>query len=124
MNSTAERPNSRGRGLKCEQQACAYLEGRGLTLCVRNYRAPFGEIDLIMQDRDTLVFVEVRARRSTRFGAPAETVDARKQGRLRAAAEHFLQRQKHAADRACRFDVVAITGNAGEESIQWLQNAF
>lgn len=91
---------------------------------MRNYRAPVGEIDLIMQDRDVLVFVEVRARRSARFGAAAETVNMRKQTRLRATAEHYLQRYEQAADCTCRFDVVAIAGDSGEESIQWLQNAF
>lgn len=73
-----------------------------------------------MQDREVLVFVEVRYRHSNAFGSPAETIDRRKQERLRAAASHYLM--KHAMDCACRFDVVAVSG--GEALIEWLQDAF
>jgi putative endonuclease len=67
-------------GAQAEGLACAYLERAGLRLLARNYRCPQGEIDLVMDDRDTLVFVEVRYRRSNAFGTPAETVDRRKHG--------------------------------------------
>lgn len=73
-----------------------------------------------MDDRDTLVFVEVRYRRSNAFGTPAETVDRRKQARLQAAAGHYLL--THSADRACRFDVVAVSGR--DARIEWLRDAF
>lgn len=107
-------------GAQAEDLACAHLERAGLRLRTRNYRCPQGEVDLVMDDRDTLVFVEVRFRRSDTFGTPAETVDRRKQARLRAAAGHYLL--THAADRACRFDVVAVSGlNA---HIEWLRDAF
>lgn len=96
---------------------------RGLRPLIRNYRARFGEIDLIMQHDETLVFVEVRARRSARFGRAAETVDARKQARIAAAAQHFLQQHPEHRARRCRFDVVAIDGGH-EQDLQWLQNAF
>lgn len=107
-------------GAQAEQLACAHLERAGLRLLTRNYRCPQGEIDLVMDDRDTLVFVEVRYRRSVRFGSPAETVDRRKQARLRAAAEHYLLSRQ--ADRACRFDVVAVRGEPPR--IEWLRDAF
>lgn len=90
---------------------------------IRNYRARLGEIDLIMQHDETLVFVEVRARRSARFGRAAETVDARKQARIVAAAQHFLQRHPEHGMRRCRFDVIAIDGGQAQD-LQWLQNAF
>jgi len=107
-------------GVQAEDLACAHLERAGLKLRARNYRCPQGEIDLVMDDRDALVFVEVRYRRSNAFGTPAETVDRHKQARLQAAAGHYLL--AHAADRACRFDVVAISGR--DARIEWLRDAF
>lgn len=107
-------------GAQAEILACAHLEQAGLKLVTRNYRCPQGEIDLILHDGDVLVFVEVRYRNSSAFGSPAETVDSRKQARLRAAASHYLV--KHAIDRACRFDVVAVSGSNAR--IEWLRDAF
>ncbi len=124
MNRTAQ-PATHLKGRKFEQQACKYLVRRGLKLLQRNYQTAFGEIDLIMQEKEVLVFVEVRFRGSSDFGTPAETVDLRKQAKLRAAAEHYLQQNEDKARRhACRFDVVAITANQNGETVQWLQNAF
>ena len=107
-------------GAQAEDLACAHLERAGLKLLARNYRCPQGEIDLVMDDRDALVFVEVRYRRTNAFGTPAETVDRRKRARLQAAAGHYLL--THSADRACRFDVVAISGR--DARIEWLRDAF
>ena len=94
----------------------------------RNYRSPYGEIDLIMRHARTLVFVEVRYRKSAQFGSPAETVDRRKQVKIRATAEHYLQRHIQGAGVTCRFDVVALrpTPGSGPETqkIDWLQDAF
>ncbi len=72
-----------------------------------------------MRDGAVLVFVEVRYRRSVRFGTPAATVDARKQRRLATTARHYLK--THPTQLACRFDVVAISG---QDTIQWIRNAF
>jgi putative endonuclease len=102
-----------------ERLACTYLERRGLRLLERNYRCRRGEIDLVMRDTDTLVFVEVRFRTSSRFGTPAETVDSHKQRRLASAAAHYLQR--HPTNLPCRFDVVAVNG---ANSIDWIRSAF
>jgi putative endonuclease len=90
-----------------------------LRTLARNHRCRQGEIDLIMRDSGTLVFVEVRYRRSSAFGTPAESVDAAKRRRLAAAASHYLK--SHPSDLPCRFDVVAI---AGENCIEWIENAF
>lgn len=117
-------PLNLSRGRKAEDIACARLQQAGLALTTRNYRSPFGEIDLVMQERDTLVFVEVRYRSSDDFGTPAETVDARKQARLRATAEHYLQNTPRASKKACRFDIVALTGNGEGGDFRWLQNVF
>jgi putative endonuclease len=106
-------------GRSAEARACAYLEAQGLRLVERNYRCRFGEIDLIMRDGECLVFVEVRLRRSARFGGPLVSVDARKRGRLAASAQSYLQ----ARTRPCpaRFDVVAFDG---DEGLEWVRDAF
>lgn len=106
-------------GEAAEQLAEQYLQAQGLRLRRRNYRSPHGEIDLIMQDGTTLVFVEVRLRSNPRFGSGAESVDARKQLRLQRTAEHYLQRQSNTP--ACRFDVVSLNGRG---DIHWIPDAF
>jgi putative endonuclease len=111
-------------GAAAENRAAAFLERAGLSLIARNYRSPFGEIDLIMQQAETLVFVEVRFRARSDYGTPAETVDNRKQSRLRATAEHFLQSDRRASKRPCRFDIVAVTASAEGDRVEWLRNAF
>jgi putative endonuclease len=111
-------------GQAAEDHARRYLARRGLKLLTRNYRSPHGEIDLIMRERGTLVFVEVRYRRNARFGLAAETVDPRKQARLRATAEHYLMNTKGASDQPCRFDVVALGGDPTKGTITWYPDAF
>lgn len=101
-----------------EQRAADYLRGQGLKLVARNWRSRFGEIDLICQDGDTLVFVEVRARKAGGFGGAAESITAAKRGRLIRTAELYLAGQ--ARQPACRFDAVLIDG----ERLTWLRNAF
>jgi putative endonuclease len=107
------------RGARVEQQARALLERAGLEFVGRNYRCARGEIDLVMADGDTLVFVEVRFRASRAFGGAAESIDARKRARIVAAAQHYLL--THRAERPCRFDVVAADGN---KPAVWLRDAF
>ena len=105
-------------GRQGEDQALAFLLQNGLTLVERNFRCRGGEIDLVMQQQGTLVFVEVRKRRNANFGGAAASVTAAKQGRLILAAKIFMQR--YAAWPPCRFDVIAI--DAGK--IEWLKNAI
>ena len=105
-------------GQAAEDRALSYLQQRGLTLVERNFRCKGGEIDLVMQERNTLVFTEVRKRTDHRYGGAAASVTARKQARLIIAAQVFLQRYK--APPACRFDVIAIDG----EQMDWLQNVI
>ena len=113
------RPDTRAIGAAKERLAEAFLSARGLRLVARNHRSRFGEIDLVMREEAVLVFIEVRYRRSTRFGTPAATVDARKQQRLILAARHYLH--AHPTQLACRFDVVAIVA---QDDIQWIRQAF
>jgi putative endonuclease len=108
------------RGEPAEQLAAAFLESRGLKVLERNYRCRFGEIDIVATSGTTLVFVEVRARRSADFGGAAGSITGAKRRRLVAAARHYLARRKVAG--ACRFDVVLLQGE--EPRIEWLVNAF
>ena len=114
--------DSMTRGRDAETRAWHYLQSRGLRLLQRNYRSRRGEIDLVLQDQDSLVFVEVRYRSQSRFGSGAESVDRRKQSRLIACAQHFMQTHPRMAQQPCRFDVVSVGGTA--ESIEWIRNAF
>ncbi len=101
-----------------EDDALAYLQQHGLTLLERNFRCKGGEIDLVMQVKDTLVFVEVRKRADRGHGGAAASVTPAKQKRLIIAAHIFLQRYKMPP--ACRFDVIAIDGN----EMSWLKDAI
>jgi len=103
-----------------EQQALRYLERQGMTAVERNFRCKGGEIDLIMQDKSALVFVEVRKRApgAAQFGGAAASVTPAKQRRLIVAAQTYLKRYTHPP--ACRFDVVAIDG----AELSWLKNAI
>lgn len=105
-------------GQAAEDAALDYLQKQGLTLLHRNFRCKGGEIDLILQQQDTLVFVEVRKRADTRFGGAAASITASKQKRLILAAQVFLQRYR--IPPACRFDVVAVDGT----SLNWIKNAI
>ena len=108
-------------GDAAEERALAHLLGRGLKLVARNYRTPHrggGEIDLVMRDADTLVFIEVRRRASRSFGGAAASVGGVKQRRIVFAARHFLMRFREPPP--CRFDVVGVEG----ARIDWLKGAF
>jgi len=109
----------RALGADKERLARAFLEGQGLRWLANNYRCRRGEIDLVMRDAGTLVFVEVRYRASARFGGAAASVITAKQRRLIAAAGHFLQGST--LNLPCRFDVIAI--GAGDH-IDWIRDAF
>lgn len=107
-------------GTAAEDAAAAYLAAQGLQLVERNYRCRFGEIDLILRDGRTLVFVEVRYRRNRDFGGAAESITAAKRERLLRAARHYMASQSRFPE--CRFDAVLMHGAMGE--IEWMVNAF
>lgn len=109
------------RGAQAESEAAAWLKRKGLKLVDRNVRSRFGEIDLIMEDGSTLVFVEVRYRARNDFGGAAASVTAGKRERLRRAIGVYIARHPRAGSRNLRADVVAISGR-GE--IEWIPNAF
>src|SRR5579871_2618041 len=110
-------------GYAVEQQATAYLGQHGLSLIEHNYRCRYGEIDLIMRDKEHWVFVEVRYRNSAKHGDGAETITRSKQSRLIRTAKYYLQ-QSHLLEKVpCRFDVITLTGQSDSEFL-WIKDAF
>jgi putative endonuclease len=107
-----------------EGRACAELERAGLTLLVRNYATRFGELDLVMLDKKTIVFVEVRYRKSASHGDAAASVTASKQGKLIKAAQQWLAKHPQYAKCSCRFDVMSYDGPADSIRNEWLRGAF
>jgi putative endonuclease len=110
--------NRQALGQQAENLALQYLNKQGLSLIETNYRRPFGEIDLIMRDQTTLVFVEVRSRAKSHFGNAAASVTPAKQRRLTLAAQSYLSR--YSTIPPCRFDVIAIDGGV----VSWIKNVI
>ena len=111
--------NTSGKGNIAENKACRYLEKQGLTLVEKNYRCRNGEIDLIMQDKEELVFIEVRYRTSDTHGTAIDTVDRNKMKKLITTANHYIVR--HQLDAPARFDIVGFDASF---SPKWISNAF
>ncbi|MDB6145089.1 MAG: hypothetical protein JWP80_4133 [Pseudomonas sp.] len=119
---SASRQNA---GREAEAFALQYLQHQGLRLITQNWLCKRGELDLVMLDGDTVVFVEVRYRRHAGWGGALESVDFRKREKLILAAQFFLQKQSRWANSPCRFDVIAINGDPGSAPVlNWLKNAF
>jgi putative endonuclease len=111
-------------GHQAESLACDYLQQCGLRLLRRNYLAPCGELDLIMQDHDHMVFVEVRFRRNHRYGSGADSVTATKQDKLIKTALYYLQQHPKQAKHPVRFDVISISATEGQMDVEWIKDAF
>ncbi|MES2546097.1 MAG: YraN family protein [Pseudomonadota bacterium] len=107
-------------GLAAEKLAETFLINRGLKLVTRNYHCRFGEIDLIMLDAKTLVFVEVRLRTNTQFGSAGTSITPQKMQKLILTAQHYLQTH---GEQPCRFDAI-LMDSANAKSIEWVRNAF
>ncbi len=110
------------KGQVCEQIACDYLIQNSLKLITKNFHSRYGEIDLIMQHESTLVFIEVRYRKNKNFGGAKASITPGKQKKLQKTALYYMQqkgREYHA-----RFDVIAISGEASNQDIEWIKNAF
>ncbi len=111
------------KGQQTEQACCRYLQQQGLKLVEKNYRTRGGEIDLVMRDGDTLVFVEVRYRNSRAYGGAVESVNYSKQQRIMKTAQHYCQ--QHNIDQPIRIDIVGMhNGEADSYEFEWLQNAL
>lgn len=118
-----KKTDKRQRGDLAEDLALAFLEKNGFKLIQRNFNCKLGELDLIMQDQDYLVFVEVRHRKSNQFGGALESITVSKQNKLRRAAEVYLQSIKN-HDSPCRFDILCLTGCLSKPDFQWIKDAF
>ncbi len=121
------RPSRRRVGDRGEALALRYLSEKGYALVERNYRTRYGEIDLVVRDGKTLVFVEVKLRRGTGFGDPLEAVTPRKRARIRLTAERYLAGKGTGfADNfdEMRFDVVGILLGAGRPEVRHVEDAF
>lgn len=116
--------NTRQQGSDWENAAESFLRSRGLKTIRKNYHGRFGEIDLVMLDGGTLVFVEVRYRASAQFGTGAASVTAVKQRRIITAARRFIQCERQHAYRPCRFDVISIGNEDGRTVMNWIRSAF
>ena len=116
--------NTRSAGASYEDVALAHLEKAGLALLERNFNCRYGEIDLVMNEQNVVVFVEVRYRRSRGFGGGIDSVDAGKRAKLVRAAGAFLADHPRLAACACRFDVLAIGHAPDASAIDWRRNAF
>lgn len=107
-------------GKECEEKAAVYLAGLGYRILDRGWASPMGEIDIIAMDDEALVFVEVRARSSSAYGSPAETVTGSKQARIIKTALAYIK-AKGLRPETVRFDVIGFTADSGAEHIE---NAF
>lgn len=107
-------------GAAAEQRAQEFLRKQGLKFIMRNYRCKLGEIDLIMQDAEELVFVEVRTRTHIHYGDALESVSQSKQQKIMRTSLHFLQQRNWLDKINWRFDVIGIS----ENQLEWIKNAF
>lgn len=122
-NKKQTRDRRKQRGAVGESLAAQFLQRGGMKILHRNYRFERGEIDIVAEDGEELVFVEVKARRSKSYGEPEEAVTEQKQEQLRKVADGYLF--EHGIEgRACRFDVVAIFFHNGKADINHFKNAF
>ena len=113
-------------GQRGEDVACRELERRGHTILARRYRTRFGEIDIVSESAGTIVFTEVKARRTNRFGSAAEQIPVWKQRRIAAMALDYLAYSRRLND-PCRFDVVAVTPGIARDGVlhcDWIRAAF
>jgi len=128
--------SSKELGKQIEDLICFYLSRQKLKLIVRNYTCRYGEIDLIMRDKTTLVFIEVRYRQNFKFGSSLETVNLAKQNKIIKTAEYYLQSHDLFEKISCRFDVIGVRPNVNypqqqafisqlkQAQVEWIKNAF
>ncbi len=114
--------NRRAKGFAYEDLACEYLKNEGLSLITKNFFSRQGEIDLIMQHQDTLVFIEVRFRKNLNYGGAKESITPSKQKKIRKTALYYMKTKGREFD--ARIDVITITGENKNQTIEWIQNAF
>jgi len=120
-----KKKSTREIGSQTELFAEQYLIQQGLTTVDKNIHCRQGEIDLIMQDGDTFVFIEVKYRKSANFGGAIAAISVSKQKKIKHCAAFFLHKaQLNEYNTPCRFDVIALEGDINKPSVTWLKNAF
>lgn len=123
--SVPQRKTSRvERGRHYESIACAALEANGYRILARNYRCPGAEIDIVASHQGYLVFIEVRGQGSSKKIDPFETITGRKRRKLVIGALHYIQQRCGSREPKVRFDVVAVRGPLGKETVDILRGAF
>jgi len=110
-------------GSSGEDAAVDLLKKRGYRILARNYKTKLGEIDIIARDKDTLAFIEVKARHSDRFGLPQEAVSVSKQRQISKAALIFLK-EHSLLEKKARFDVVSVVYSKDKPQLDLIKNAF
>lgn len=110
-------------GTRAEDKALRFLKKQGLQCQARNFHSRYGEIDLICQQQDYIVFIEVKYRKNQQFGGAVASITPSKIDKIRKTAEFYLQKNK-LHDRACRFDVLCLSGDLKKPDYKWLKNAF
>lgn len=123
---TLSHSSLRGRksGTLWEKTAESFLRAQGLKLLQRNFYSRFGEIDLVMKDEHTIVFIEVKYRKNNHHGSGAEAVTFHKQNKISRTAAWYLAKNPHRAECVCRFDVISIDPEKMDQSIHWIKDAF
>ncbi|MBI5846374.1 MAG: YraN family protein [Nitrospirae bacterium] len=109
-------------GRKGEDLAAALCKEKGLTVIEKNFRTPFGEIDLIAKDGNIIVFIEVKTRTGDAYGAPFEAVTSRKRAKITKVAMSYLKRFRKEVP--ARFDVISISMKNGKPDLEYIQDAF
>jgi putative endonuclease len=123
-NSGKKTAASKTQGDQAEAWALDYLQKNGWQLVVANFRSAFGEIDLIVKQQQLLLFVEVKQRRSARFGSAQAMVTTQKQHKIILTSQYFLQQHSQYQQYHLRYDVIAIDTQGSTPQITWLPNAF
>ncbi|MCW8880364.1 MAG: YraN family protein [Kangiellaceae bacterium] len=116
--------NKREFGGQLETFARKQLKKAGCKIVETNFSCKLGEIDIIVRDQQTLVFVEVRYRKNANFGGASASVDRKKQSKLINTANFYLQKHNLGNKEKCRFDVVALQGSPERLEFRWIKNAF
>lgn len=124
LTKASKKNSTNGVGAQAELFAKDYIQRRGLKFLANNVSYPFGEIDLIAEDGGELVFIEVRFRSDSLYGAAVDTVQAQKQKRLVLAANRWLADNQTYQNHYCRFDLIAIDSVIDAKHTRWEKNAF
>jgi len=124
MDARRANATTRDTGSRWEDAVLAHMVRAGLTLIARNFTCRYGEIDLIMRDRDQIAFMEVRYRGDDMHGGGTVSVGSGKQAKLARAASVYLQRKPVLAAMTCRFDVVGCSGTPVKPVFEWTRSAF